>query len=132
MNSIELQKQIITFLRTKASRVYLEYAPTDAVFPYVIYDLPSSYAGDSDREDFVLEIDVWDNSKDTTVLETLSGSIDGNGDIFNPTGLNRKNIYVDGKLAATCYREARFMIRDEDNRINHRQLRYTIQTYLSE
>jgi hypothetical protein len=129
MNILELQKQIVTFLKTKSTRVYFEEAPDNATYPYVVYNLPNSISA-FNREDFSLEIDVWDNVNNTTALETLVGNIDGNGDLTNPTGLNYKNIYVSNKLAATFYRESRLIIRDEDKRIKRRQLRYRIKTYL--
>lgn len=130
MNIIELQKQIVTFLTTKATRVYFREAPENAVYPYVVYNLPSSIENYSNREDFILEIDFWDNSNLTTVIDTLVGSVDGDGDISSPTGLHRKLIYVDGTISAKLYREARLVIDDEDKRIEHRQLRYLMQTYL--
>jgi hypothetical protein len=128
MNIITLQEQIYTFLKTKADRVYFMDAPKETAFPYVTYDLPSSL--ENIREDFILEVDVWDDEPDTKILETLVGNIDGDGDIFNPTGLHRKNIYIADSLSAKLYRESRFTIRDEDIRIKHRQLRYTVQVYL--
>lgn len=130
MNIIELQKQIYTFLKTKADRVYYENAPDDAIYPYIVYDFPSSLENYSNREDFMLEIDVWDNATNTKPIETLVGDVDGDGDVANPTGLHRKQIYVNGTLSAKIYKEGRYNIRDEDRRIRHRQLRYRIQTYL--
>jgi hypothetical protein len=130
MNIIELQKQIYSFLKTKTTRVFYEDAPDNAQYPYVVYDFPSSLENFSNREDFILEIDIWDNATDTKPLETLVGNIDGNGDIDIPSGLHRKNFYVDGVLSANVYKEGRYNIRDEDKRIKHRQLRYRIQTYL--
>jgi hypothetical protein len=130
MNIIELQKQIFAFLKTKATRVYYEDAPDNAQYPYVVYDFPSSLENFSNREDFILEIDIWDNATDTKPLETLTGNIDGDGNVDVPSGLHRKNFYVSGKLSAKVYKEGRYNIRDEDKRIKHRQLRYRIQTYL--
>lgn len=130
MNIIELQKQLVTFLKTKATRVYFREAPENAVYPYVVYNIPSSIENYSNREDFILEVDFWDNSNLTTVIDTLVGDVDGDGDISSPTGLHRKLIYVDGTISAKLYRDARLIIDDEDKRIEHRQLRYLIQTYL--
>ena len=129
MNILKLQEQIVTFLKTKATRVYFQKAPDNATFPYIVYDLPNSGENFS-REDFILEVDFWDNVLDTTVLETLVGSVDGDGHILNPTGLHRKNIYVNGVISAKFYRQARLTIVDEDDRIKRRQLRYQVQAYL--
>lgn len=129
MNVIELQKQIYAFLKTKCDRVFYEDAPDDAIYPYVVYDFPSSLENYSNREDFMLDVDIWDNATNTKPIETLVGDINGDGDIDIPTGLHRKLIYING-VSAKIYKEGRFNIRDEDKRIKHRQLKYRIQTYL--
>ena len=129
MNILKLQEQIFTFLKTKSSRVFFQEAPANTVYPYVVYDLPNSNEN-FEREDFVLEVDLWDDTTNTTAIETLVGNIDGDGHISAPTGLHRKNIYVDGVISAKIYRESRLTIVDEDPRIKRRQLRYQIQAYL--
>ena len=116
---IELLKMITTTLRTAHERVYKEIAPQDATFPYVVYRLPTSNDTEG-REDFILEIDIWDNNTNTTALETLTESIDRK--------LNRFK-YVDSKLSACSYRINRMMIPDPDTSIKRRQLRYEIKTY---
>lgn len=130
MNIIELQKQITSFLLTKSTRVYFRKAPENSVFPYVVYNLPNSEAGYSEREDIILEVDIWDNTNLTQTIDTLVGAIDGDGDLKDPTGLHRKLIYIGGSLSAKIYRENRLIIDDEDSSIERRQLRYSIQTYL--
>lgn len=127
MKMTELISGIRSFLLTKATRVYFRKAPSTAAFPYVVFDLPSSYSS-RPSEDFSLEVDVWDDKQDTTALENLTESIDGNGDIFSPTGLNYKTI-TSANLTATSYREARLIVPDDDERINRRQLRYTVRAY---
>lgn len=129
MNILELQRQIKTFLSTKATRVYFRKAPENATYPYVTFDLPQSIENFSNREDFVLEIDVWDNTNLTTTIDTLVGEIDGNGAVISSTGLHRKLIFVDD-LSAKIYRESRLAIEDENENIEHRQLRYNVQCYL--
>ena len=131
MNTLELKKAIETFIKTKATRVYQRKAPAKASFPYVVWNLPSSDSGYSEREDIILEVDIWDNSNLTIVIDTLTGNIDGDGDIKNPSGLHRKNIFSDGVLSAKIYRTNRYEIEDEDKTLERRQLRYKIQTYLT-
>jgi len=129
MNTLELQRQITTFLTTKAIRVYFEGAPDNAVYPYIVYNLVSSNEMLSNREDFDLEIDIWDNSSDTTNIETITGNIDGDGNVFTPSGLHRKMWFING-FSAKCYRINRLIIPDEDKRIRRRQLKYIIHSYL--
>jgi len=130
MNTLALKKAIETFLKTKADRVYQKKAPENKTFPYIVWNLISSDSGYSEREDFTLEVDIWDDDNDTTVIDTLTGSIDGDGDIKEPTGLHRKNFYTQNILSAKLYRQNRFEIHDEDETLERRQLRYKIQTYL--
>ena len=127
MNILELQTEIRKFLLTKTDRVYFYRAPEDAVFPYVVFNLPNSNMLET-REDFVLEIDIWDRNKDTTVLETLTGNIDGNSHILNPTGIDRLLIKTN-TLSIKFYKENRLVLEDSDKQINRRQLRYIVQTY---
>jgi hypothetical protein len=131
MNTLELKKAIETFLKTKATRVYQRKAPVNASFPYVVWNMPSSDTEYSKREDIILEVDIWDNSNLTIVIDTLVGNIDGDGDIKNPTGLHRKNIFTNNVLSAKIYRTNRYEIEDENETLVRRQLRYKIQTYLT-
>jgi hypothetical protein len=132
MNTIELKKMIYTFLKIKASRVY-EYdaVPEKAVLPYTTYHLMSSFTDENQKlEVFTLLVDNWDNNPDTTALETVTGSIDGDGNKVTATGLHNKKYFVSGTLQACFYREARLELKDEDPAIRRRQLRYAVQAYL--
>ena len=128
MNILELRKQLVIFLETKATRVYYQNAPEDATFPYVTFSLASSIE-DYQREIFTLNVDVWDNSEATTTLETLVGDIDGDGAISSATGLHRKHFYS-ANVQFDAYRATRLTIDDEDERIKRRQLVYNLYVYL--
>jgi len=132
MNTIELKKMISTFLLTKCSKSYpYDSVPETAAIPYVTFRLGSSFTDENQKmERFTLTIDCLDNKSDTTALDTLAGSIDGDGAIVNATGLHRKRYFLDGTLQATFYREARLELDDEDPQIRRRQLRYEVQAYL--
>jgi len=129
MDIIELQTALTTFLKTKCARSYYRKSPPNATYPYIVYDFPNSLEKYL-REDLMLEIDLWDNSNLTETIDTLVGDVDGDGDIRAPTGLHRKMFYEDSALCAKLYRENRLSITDEDPRIEHRQLKYIVQTYL--
>jgi hypothetical protein len=133
MNTIELKKMIYTFLKTKAARVYAyDAVPENAVLPYTTYHLTSSFTDENQKlEVFTLLVDNWDNNSDTTALETVTGSIDGNGNKVLATGLHNKKYFVSNVLQACFYRETRFEIEDEDPSIKRRQLRYEVQAYLT-
>jgi hypothetical protein len=115
---------LLTFLYTKLSEtqkpVYFEIAPSKTVFPYIVYKLPNSVNVESDRQDYTLQIDVWDKNTDTTALETLTDDID-------------KQLYklehLDTDQFLKFERESRLMIPDTDPKIKRRQLRYVVKQY---
>lgn len=119
---VELQKYIVSQLKSIHPRVYLEEAIQQGVFPYVVYKLPDSSTVNR-REDFVLELDIWDKPSNgsTENLQLLSDSIDKR---FN------RLIYVDSNgWNVRFYRINRLMVPDSDPSIRRRQLRYEAKTY---
>lgn len=107
------------------ARSYLEEAPEDLsgtrpAFPYVVYSLPTSNEVEH-REDFILEINLWDYGADTTALEELTQNMDD--------ALNRKHYLATG-LLVVIYRINRMMIPDPDPAIRRRELRYQVKTYM--
>lgn len=119
MNMVNFITSIRTFLLTKHASVYFQKAPASAEFPYLVFDLPTSF-NNAPSEDFLLEIDAWDNNQDTTILENIIDSIDEE--------LNNKIISFD-KYKAIFRRENRLTLPDEDPTLNRRQLRYTVRVY---
>lgn len=107
------------------ARSYLEEAPRDVNgnlpgYPYVTYRLPTSNEIEH-REDFILEINLWDQGADTMVLEELTQNMDD--------ALNRKH-HLDTGLLVTIYRINRMMIPDPDQEIRRRELRYQARVYM--
>lgn len=119
---IELRKAISTLLLSVHPRVYYHVAPDDAVFPYLVYDLPNS-RDDGTLENFVLDVDGWDRpgNGDTSALETLMGNIDAE--------LHRKTVFTSGKICVTIYRENRLTLLDSDKRIRRRKYIYQARTH---
>jgi hypothetical protein len=117
---VELKKAILSFLKAKHPRAYYQAAPKSATFPYLVYDLPNS-TDDGVMERFVLEVDGWDKSKDTTVIETLMDSVDKE--------LHRKTVILADAISATFYRENRIPLRDDDPQICRRKYVYQVRTH---
>ena len=133
MNTIELKKMIKTFLATKSSRVYDTQAPAKIEYPYVVYTLDNSSSDENvKREDFTLVVDIFDNNQfNATDIETLAGTIDGDGAIVSASGLHRKHYFASTVLQADFYRTNRDTIEEEDPKIRHMQLVYDVMTYLA-
>lgn len=119
----ELQAQVYAILSAIHPRVYLERAPQEGTFPYVVYNLPSSSMGADHREDFILEVDVWDRPEDgsTLAMQQIADAIDA--------ALDGLVVRAGGNWVARVYRIGRFMLPDPDLEIRRRQLRYEIRTY---
>jgi hypothetical protein len=120
IKTVELRKAIQASLKSIHTRVYFQHAPDNAVYPYLVYDLPNS-TDDGLMERFVLEVDGWSNSKDTNEVETLMDSMDKE--------LHRRVVIVNGELALILYRENRLAPIDDDPRIRRRKYVYQIRTY---
>ena len=125
---INIQAYIQAYLESKHTRVYFEEPPKKPTYPYVVYDLPNS-VDDGSLENFVLDVDGWDDNQDTTALETIMAAIDGDGKKLNPSGLHRKTIIIPDVLSITFYRENRLALRDEDPSIRRRKIIYQARTY---
>ena len=102
------------------ARVFFHVAPQDAIYPYVVFDLPNSIDSGT-LENFVLDVDVWDDNLDTTELETLVATIDDE--------LHKKIVLVDDKVGFTIYRDNRMTLADEDPRIKRRKYVYQVRSY---
>jgi hypothetical protein len=127
MITTDLRTALLVYLETKHSNVYYNIAGSKEDMPYIVFNLPFSVPS-FNREDYTLEIDVWDNSKDTTVIENLTDSIDGNGDVFDPTGLHRLSIDA-VSFIAKIYRSSRQSVEDNDKSIKRRRMIYTVEVY---
>jgi hypothetical protein len=105
-------------------RVYQRKVPTNVtpVFPYVVFRFPSSSLIDK-REDFVFEVDIWDNKpNDTSTLETLTANIS--------KALDYK-LFSNSNVSTNVYKINQLQIDDPDETIMRNQLRFQAKTYLT-
>lgn len=116
----ELRTEMQRILKTLHPRVFFQVATDIAVKPYVVFDFPNSVESGS-LENFVLDIDVWDDSPDTTALEALIDTIDDT--------LHKKSILLSDKMGIVIYRENRLTLTDDDPRIRRRKYTYQVRTY---
>lgn len=122
-----LRRVLQDFLLSVCARVYYQRAAPEAAFPRLVFDLPNSF-DDGQFEVYRLEVDGWDDSSDTSVLEDLMAAVDGDGDMESPTGLHRKVLSTDD-LTATVFRESRLSLIDDDERLRRRQYVYAVKVY---
>lgn len=107
------------YLETKHERVYHEQAPSDAKYPYILFEVSEGFKNGC-RDDLTLIIDIWDRNKSSMEIEDLTDTIDK---LFD--NANLPNEYV----LPTFFREGRLKIEDQDKTLKRRQLRFSVQTY---
>lgn len=122
---IELRKIIKGYLKGIHPRVYFQSAPSDAVFPYVVYDIPNISDDGELQEIILIDIDGWDRPEngDTLPLEIIMASIEGDGDLFSPSGLNKRTLIAE-KIAVSFYLETKLPLEDTDPLILRRKYTY--------
>lgn len=100
---IRLRSQLTSLLKLYHPQVHYQTAPSTATFPYIVLNLPNSFTNE-EQEIFSLDIDLWDNKADTTVLETLASKL--------WKELNHYR-YSDDEIQFSIYRENRIPELDE-------------------
>lgn len=71
---IKLRTELTKLLKLHHPTVYYQTAPSTAIFPYIILNLPNSFTNE-EQEIFSVDVDIWDNRTDTTELETLASKL---------------------------------------------------------
>ena len=114
---IEIRKAINTYLKTLHTRVYFQVAPKNAVFPYIIYDLPNSFSDGEGGETITLDIDGWDmnSTGDTAAIENLMKTVNH---------IDKKTLITD-EIAVTFYLENKIPLLDDDKNIKRRKYIYS-------
>lgn len=120
MRTNDLIELIKTKLSTVASNVYYEVADEDALYPHVVFSFQQINLGDLSRQDYELDVDVWDKGEETETVENLCDSIEH---LLHGANLPQKNILP------TFYLIDRRILFDEDKEIRHRVVRFQIQNY---
>ena len=117
----DLKKLIQTKLKTLTSNVYYEEANDNAMFPHIVFSFHEIDLGDISRQDYILEVDIWDKSKSTYNVEELSDKVE---DLLHCENLPQDHILP------TFYKIDRKPILDPNKNIKHRQVRFQIQNYV--
>ena len=118
--TVALRKLIYEKLQTVPGASYHRQAPKDAAFPYKTFTLASVAFPNSLRDDFELEVDVWDRANDWKAVEEIADQIET---LFNDANLPQANIFP------TFFRDNRYSLDDPDKTLQHIQLRFLVQLY---
>lgn len=126
----ELRKLVQGFLKSMHPRVYFQNAPEEGVYPYIVYKITQIPDDGEGLRTPIIDIYVWDSPSngDTTVLETLVESINGNGNIIKPTGLN-KNILANDTTTAIFYLDRVLSPDEDEKRLNYRVCNYGVKLF---
>jgi hypothetical protein len=100
--------------------VYNEEAPAVAKYPFLVFSPSSTTLQNDTSEDVLLDIDIWDNEKDTTNIEKLNKQI--------YTGLDHYT-YTATAVGISFYCTSRLRIPVPDESLRRRQLRFVVKTF---
>lgn len=117
-----LRKLIQAQLSLTPGSVYHRRAPQSARYPYKVYSLRGVSFMDA-RDDFILDIDIWNNAEDQTVAEDIADQIEHQ--------LDRANLPQDA-IFPTFFRDARQNLDDPDKSLQHIELTFQVQLYEKE
>ncbi|MFL0361806.1 hypothetical protein ACH0BF_02155 [Pseudobacillus sp. 179-B 2D1 NHS] len=115
---------IINQLSSVTHKAFYMKAPKETSFPYIVFNFPSNNPSNSNAEDRILELDVWNQDKPNydalTETENLTDQVEN---IFKTLRhLDEESLFIFTKLN-------RFSLPDEDTSIERRQLRFLIKNY---
>ena len=128
---VALRTAIKGYLETIHPRVYFRNdIPKNAAYPYLVYDFQATFTPDESTEQLLIEVDGWDKptNGDSLPLETLMENVNGDGDLSNPSGLNKK-ILSNDEIMAVFRLEGRTILDDDDPRILRRKYTYATTVY---
>jgi len=117
----DLKKLITQKLKTLTNNVFYEQATDNALYPHLVFSFRTIDLGDLSRQDYILEVDVWDKGTSTVQVDELSDQIE---DLLHTENLPQENILP------TFYTIDRKSILDSDKSIKHRLIRFQIQNYV--
>ena len=107
----DLKKLIQTKLKTLSSNVYFEIADDTAMYPHVVFSFRTINLDDISRQDYILDVDVWDKGRNTTAVDELCDKIE--------SLLHTENL-PQTRILPTFYLIDRKSLPDEDKNIKHR------------
>ena len=71
----DLKKLIQTKLKTLTTNVFFEQATDNAIYPHIVFSFREISLNDLSRQDYTLDIDVWDKGTSTTAIDNRADSV---------------------------------------------------------
>ena len=115
-----LKKMVQTKLKTLTSQVSFEIADDKALYPHIVFDFRRLDLGDLSRQDYILEVNIWDKGTSSVQVDELADNVENL--------LQAQNLPQDHVLP-TFYLIDRQNIPDDDKAIKHRRIQFQIQNY---
>ena len=120
MRTNDLKLLVQTKLKTVTTKVYHEIADEKAMYPHIVFSFRRIDLGDLSRQDYVLQVDVWDKGNSTTQVDNLADSVE--------KLLQAKNL-PQTSILPTFYLIDEQNIPDDDKTIRHRRIQFQVQNY---
>lgn len=117
----DLKKLIEEKFKTLTTNVYYEEARDNALYPHIVFSFNEINLGDLSRQDYTLDVDVWDKNTSSYNIEELCDKVE---DLLHTQNLPQTNILP------TFYKIDRKSIWDSGKDIKHRLIRFQIQNYV--
>lgn len=122
MRTNDLKKLVQTKLKTiqQGLAVYHEVADDKVIYPHLVFSFKRIDLSDISRQDYVLQVDVWDRNNSTQTVDDLADSVEN---LLQAKNLPQTNVLP------TFYLMDRKMVEDEDKMIKHRLIQFQVQNY---
>lgn len=123
----ELRKLVVERLNRVPGVTYYRHDPPSAVYPFKVCDLRNIDLGSLSRDDYVLDIDVYDRGLSSIQADDIADQIE---QIFTADGGHLNN--PTEHLLPTFYKIYRTSIIEDEKEIQHINLRFQAQVYTRE
>ncbi len=121
----EIKKAIKLFLSEYNVGVYFKTASDKAKMPYIVFGFDTIKLQNESIETFILNIDAWSYENSKVQLDEIMSTLDGNGELEKPTGLN-KYILISDKITIVFKRENIIILEERDKKLLRRRYTYTV------
>ena len=120
MRTNDLKYLVQSKLKTLTANVYYEIANEKKMFPHIVFNFRRIDLGDLWRQDYILEIDIWDKQDSSLRVDDLADQVEN---LLQAENLPQNNVLP------TFYLIDRQDVPDENKEIKHRRVQFQIQNY---